>query len=82
MSNVSNYTFDNMSRIGLDPCCIDQTTIQNMSHANYMLQNYFASPSFLAFLLFLAFLAFFSFLPAGAGAASAGAAAGVAGFGV
>ena len=24
MSNVSNYTFDNMSRIGLDPCCIDQ----------------------------------------------------------
>jgi len=43
MANISNYTFDNMSRIGLDPCCIDQTTIQNMSYANYMLQNYFAS---------------------------------------
>ena len=43
MANVSNYTFDNMARIGLDPCCIDQTTIQNMGYANYMLQNYFAS---------------------------------------
>jgi hypothetical protein len=43
MANVSNYTFDNMARIGLDPCCIDQTTIQNMGYANYMLQNYFVS---------------------------------------
>ena len=43
MANISSYTFDNMSRIGLDPCCIDQTTIQNMSHANYMLQNYFVT---------------------------------------
>jgi hypothetical protein len=43
MANISNYTFDNMSRIGLDSCSIDQTTIQNMSYANYMLQNYFVS---------------------------------------
>ena len=43
MATYSGYTFDNMSRIGMDSCCIDQTSIQNMSHANYMLQNYFAS---------------------------------------
>lgn len=40
---VSNYTFDNMSRIGLDQCCLDQNTIQNVSSCNYMTQNYFAS---------------------------------------
>ena len=43
MANVSNYTFDNMSRIGLDDCCKSQTDIQNVEFANYMLQNYFAS---------------------------------------
>jgi len=43
MANVSSYTFDNMSRIGLDSCCIDQDTIQNVSACNYMTQNYFAS---------------------------------------
>ena len=43
MANVSSYTFDNMSRIGNDSCYLDQTTIQNMGHANYMLQNFFAS---------------------------------------
>jgi hypothetical protein len=41
MSNSYGYTFDNMSRIGLDNCCIDQDTIQNSQAANYMLQNYF-----------------------------------------
>jgi len=43
MANVSSYTFDNMSRIGLDPCCLSQTDLQNVGYANYMLQNYFAS---------------------------------------
>ena len=43
MSNTYNYTFDNMSRIGLDSCCIDQDTIQNVQACNYTLQNYFAN---------------------------------------
>lgn len=43
MSNVSSYTFDNMSRIGNDSCCIDQNTIQNVAACNYMTQNFFAS---------------------------------------
>jgi hypothetical protein len=37
-----NYTFDNLSRIGNDSCCIDQNTIQNNESANYLLQNYFS----------------------------------------
>lgn len=40
---TSSYTFDNMSRIGLDQCCLDQNTIQNTLGCNYMTQNYFAS---------------------------------------
>ena len=43
MANVSSYTFDNMSRIGLDQCSTSQTDLQNVGQANYMLQNYFAS---------------------------------------
>ena len=43
MSNVSNYTFDNMSRIGIDSCCQSQDDLQNVGYSNYMLQNYFAS---------------------------------------
>ena len=43
MANVSGYTFDNMSRLGNDSCCISQTDIQNVSSCNYMTQNYFAS---------------------------------------
>ncbi len=43
MSNVSNYIFDNMSRIGLDESCKSQTDIQNIGYANYMLQNYYVS---------------------------------------
>jgi hypothetical protein len=41
MANVSNYMFDNMSRIGLDECCKSQTDLQNVEFANHMLQNYF-----------------------------------------
>lgn len=43
MSIKSNYTFDQMSRIGLDDCCISQTNIQNVAACNYTLQNYFAT---------------------------------------
>jgi hypothetical protein len=43
MAYVSNYTFDKLSRIGDDSCCIDQNTIQNIAQNNYLLQNYFAS---------------------------------------
>ena len=43
MANVSSYTFDNMSRLGNDSCCIDQNTIQNVASCNYMTQNYFAA---------------------------------------
>lgn len=43
MATYSGYTFDNMSRIGLDSCCIDQSTIQDVAACNYMTQNYFAS---------------------------------------
>lgn len=43
MSNVSSYTFNNMSRIGLDQCYQSQTEIQNVFANNYTTQNYFAS---------------------------------------
>ena len=43
MSNVSSYTFQNMSRIGLDQCNVSQTDIQNVVSCNYMTQNFFAS---------------------------------------
>ena len=43
MATYSGYTFDNMSRIGLDSCCVDQDTIQDVAACNYMTQNFFAS---------------------------------------
>ena len=43
MATYSGYTFDNMSRIGLDCCNISQTEIQNVVACNYLTQNYFAS---------------------------------------
>jgi hypothetical protein len=43
MSMYSGYTFSNMSRIGLDDCCVSQDDMQNVSACNYMTQNYFAS---------------------------------------
>jgi hypothetical protein len=43
MANVSGYTFQNMSRIGLDDCNKSQTDIQNVASCNYMTQNYFSS---------------------------------------
>ena len=43
MATYSGYTFDNLTRIGLDNCCVDQSTIQDVAACNYMTQNYFAS---------------------------------------
>ena len=43
MANVSGYTFDNMSRIGLDQCNVSQTDIQNVASCNYSTQNYFSA---------------------------------------
>jgi hypothetical protein len=43
MAFTSDYTFDNMSRIGNDTCFQDQETLQNINSCNYLLQNYFAN---------------------------------------
>jgi len=42
MAYVSDYTFNNLSRLGDDNCCIDQNSIQNVSSCNYLLQNFWA----------------------------------------
>lgn len=42
MAYVSDFTFNGLSRIGNDSCCIDQNTIQDTAACNYLLQNYFA----------------------------------------
>ena len=43
MSNTSiyPYAFDSMSRIGNDSVSVDQRTIQNMHHTNYLLENFY-----------------------------------------
>jgi hypothetical protein len=43
MATYSGYTFNNLSRIGLDDCCVSQTDIQNVASCNYSTQNYFAA---------------------------------------
>ena len=43
MANYSGYTFDNMSRIGLDECSLSQDMIQNVNSCDYMTQNFFAA---------------------------------------
>ena len=42
MATVSNYTFDNMSRIGDDSCSLSQRNIQNTQSSNYALKSFFA----------------------------------------
>jgi hypothetical protein len=41
MSLVSDYTFNNISRIGSDYTDYSQSNIQNTAYTNYMLSNYF-----------------------------------------
>ena len=43
MATYSGYTFNNLSRIGLDNCNVSQTDIQNVASCNYLTQNFFAS---------------------------------------
>ena len=43
MAYVSDFTFNNMARIGNDGCCIDQNSIQNAASCSYTLQNYFSN---------------------------------------
>ena len=43
MAFVSDFTFNNLSRIGNDSCSQDINSIQNIQSANYTLQNYYAS---------------------------------------
>jgi hypothetical protein len=43
MATYSGYTFNNLSRMGLDDCNLSQTDIQNVASCNYSTQNYFAS---------------------------------------
>ena len=40
-SYTSNYTFNDLTRLGDDYCTIDQGSIQNINTCNYLLQNYF-----------------------------------------
>jgi hypothetical protein len=40
MSTVSDYTFNNLSRIGDDACDLSQRNMQDVSSANYLLTNY------------------------------------------
>ena len=42
MAYVSDFTFNGLSRIGNDSCCIDQNSLQNSSACSYLLQNYFS----------------------------------------
>jgi hypothetical protein len=42
MAYVSDFTFNNMSRMGNDDCCIAQNDIQNTASCSYLLQNYFS----------------------------------------
>lgn len=41
MSYYSGYMFDNLSRIGLDQCNMDQNAIQNTNACNYMTTNFY-----------------------------------------
>jgi hypothetical protein len=43
MASISDYTFQNMTRIGNDNCYVDQRSIQDVKNANYMLTNFYPS---------------------------------------
>jgi hypothetical protein len=43
MATYSGYTFNNLSRLGLDDCNVSQTDIQNVASCNYTTQNYFSA---------------------------------------
>ncbi len=41
MSYKTDYTFNDLTRVGDDYCTIDQNQIQNVNTCNYLLQNYY-----------------------------------------
>jgi len=41
MSYSSDYSFNDLTRLGDDHCTIDQNSIQNVNTCNYLLQNYY-----------------------------------------
>ena len=43
MASVTNFMFENMSRIGVDESTSTQSDIQNVQHTNYMLQNFYSA---------------------------------------
>lgn len=43
MFGSTNQLFDTSTRIGQDPCALDQASIQNVKACNYLTQNYFAA---------------------------------------
>ena len=43
MASVTNFMFENMSRIGVDESTSTQSYIQNVQHTNYMLQNFYSA---------------------------------------
>jgi len=45
MATINDYKFNEMSRIGIDHCSLDETDIQNVKHGDYMLTNHFSSDS-------------------------------------
>lgn len=45
MAHVSDYTFQNMSRIGNDLCSMNVSDRQNVNQQNYLLTNYYAKDS-------------------------------------
>ena len=45
MGSVTDFKFDNMSRIGSDSCNLNQNDLQNSKANNYLLTNHFASDS-------------------------------------
>ena len=48
MGSVTDFKFDNMSRIGSDSCNLNQSDLQNSKANNYLLTNHFASDSNMA----------------------------------
>ena len=43
MATIFDYKFDNMSRIGNDPCDISQRNLQNVKNGNYTTSNFFVN---------------------------------------
>ena len=45
MATINDYKFNEMSRIGVDHCSLDEVDIQSVKHGNYMLTNHFSNDS-------------------------------------